>query len=90
MSQEQQANKPQTAASPVIIWEQKAAHTRDSNNKIVSIDDYRRNDLADSEATVSMRDLSTSSGESVRLRIVSSGFGQKPSFSSHTVQNLAA
>ncbi|MBD0383718.1 hypothetical protein [Paenibacillus sedimenti] len=93
MSQEQQTSKPQTDAAPVIIWERKVERTNDTNSKVISIDDYRRHGspFLDSEATVSIQDISASpSGEPIRLRIVSSGFGQKPSYSGHTVQSLAA
>ncbi|MFD0698151.1 hypothetical protein ACFQZT_29170 [Paenibacillus sp. GCM10027628] len=93
MSPKQQTSKPQKEAAPVIIWEQKIERTQDTNRKVVSIDEYRRHGSAfiDSEATVSIRDLSTSTSEEpVRLKIISSGFGQRPSYSNHSVQNLAA
>ncbi|NEW09156.1 hypothetical protein GK047_24585 [Paenibacillus sp. SYP-B3998] len=93
MSQEHQTNKLQTGASPVIVWEQKVDRTQDINNKVVSIDNYRRHGSApmDSEATITSQILPTStSDEPIRLIMVSSGFGQKPSHSNLTIQSLAA
>jgi hypothetical protein len=93
MSQENQSSKSQSDASPVIVWEQKAERTHDTSRKVVSIDDYRRNGNAqvDSEATVTSRVLDTSpSDEPIRLIMVSSGFGQKPTRNNLTIQSMAA
>ncbi|SDO88983.1 hypothetical protein SAMN04487897_1268 [Paenibacillus sp. yr247] len=95
MSQEQQTSKPsESEAIPVIAWEQAVERTLETTgSNVISIDSYRRqvSSPSESEATVIVHEFQTSHGkEPIRLIMVSSGFGQKLSVQSHTVQNKAA
>ncbi|CAH1211007.1 hypothetical protein PAECIP111891_03655 [Paenibacillus allorhizoplanae] len=96
---EKQTNLPQqdtapSSVSPVIAWEQPLAKTSDSSkSKVISIESYRRQDAAsiDSEATVTVREFpSFQNEEPIRLIMVSSGFGQKTTVHTHTIQCKAA
>jgi hypothetical protein len=97
MSHEQQTSKPQNdavPATPVIAWEQSAQCTPEtSGSNVISIDSYRRQSAStnESEATFTVRELQTTHGEEpIRLIMVSSGFGQKRTVHSHTIQSKAS
>jgi hypothetical protein len=96
---EKQTSLPQqdtapSSVSPVISWEQPPAKTSDSSkSNVISIDSYRRQEAAsiDSEATVTVREFpSFQNEEPIRLIMVSSGFGQKTTVHTNTIQCKAA
>lgn len=97
MSHEQQTSRPQNdtvPAAPVIAWEQAVERKPESSDSnVISIDSYRRQGFSrnESEATVTVREFQTTHGEEpIRLIMVSSGFGQKLTVHSTTVQSKAA
>lgn len=96
MNHEQQTSKPQNdavPATPIIAWEQAVERTPEtSGSNVISIDSYRRQiSLNESEATFTVREFQTTHGEEpIRLIMVSSGFGQKRTIHSHTVQSKAS
>ncbi|NOU62812.1 hypothetical protein GC096_01960 [Paenibacillus sp. LMG 31461] len=98
-AQEKQTSLPQqdtalSSVSPVIAWEQPPAKSSDSSkSKIIQLESYRRQDAAsiDSEATVTVREFpSFQNEEPIRLIMVSSGFGQKTTVHTNTIQCKAA
>ncbi|MGO4268744.1 hypothetical protein AB4Z22_02680 [Paenibacillus sp. TAF58] len=97
MNHEQQTSKPQNdavPATPVIAWEQVDKRTPEtSGSNVISIDSYRRQGTSpiESEATFTVREFQTAHGEEpIRLIMISSGFGQKRTSHSHTVQSKAS
>lgn len=95
MSQNQQTSEPKKDDSPIIVWEKNIEHTQEetTGSKIISIESYRRQNSSrnESEATVSVREFQTAHGEEpIRLIMVSSGFGQKASENSYTIQSKSA
>lgn len=97
MNHEQQTSKPQNdavPATPVIAWEQAVERSPETSlSNVISIDSYRRQgtSLNESEATFTVREFQTTHGEEpIRLIMVSSGFGQKRTIHSHTVQSKAS
>jgi hypothetical protein len=90
-SKEEQKNT--VPGSPVITWEQPIERVvpNKSDSQVISIDDYRRQSLSESEATFTVREFHSHQGEEpVRLLIISSGFGQKQPVYRHTLQSRAA
>ncbi len=85
-----QQNTAPSSVSPIIAWEQPHPESSDSSkNNVISIDSYRRQNAAsiDSEATVTVREFPAFQNEEpVRLIMVSSGFGQKITVHTHTIQ----
>lgn len=60
---------------------------------MISIDSYRHQGTSpnESEATFTVREFRTTHGEEpIRLIMVSSGFGQKRTVHSHTIQSKAS
>lgn len=90
-SKEEQKNTV-VPGSPVITWEQPIERVvpNKSDSQVISIDDYRRQSLSESEATFTVREFHSQGEEPVRLLIISSGFGQKQPVYRHTVQSRAA
>lgn len=93
--QEQESKREQKNAAPgtpVITWERTVERVvpNKSDNQVISIDDYRRQSLSESEATFTVREFHSRGEEPVRLLIISSGFGQKQPVYRHTVQSRAA
>ncbi|NQX60545.1 hypothetical protein [Paenibacillus qinlingensis] len=90
----QQDTPPSISVSPVIAWEQPHTQSSDSSkSNVISIESYRRQDAAsiDSEATITVREFPSSQNEEpIRLIMVSSGFGQKTTMHTHTIQCKAA
>ncbi|KRE32936.1 hypothetical protein [Paenibacillus sp. Soil724D2] len=93
----EQTSKPQNdavPATPVIAWEQAVDRTPETpGSNVISIDSYRRQGTLpnESEATFTVREFQTTHGEEpIRLIMVSSGFGQKRTVHSHTVQSKAS
>ena len=78
--------------APVITWERPVEHIvpSKSGSQVISIDDYRRQSLSESEATITVREFRSQDEEPVRLLIISSGFGQKQPPFRHTLQSRAA
>lgn len=98
-AQEKQTSLPQqdtalSSVSPVIAWEQIPTKSSDSSkSKVIQLESYRRQDTAsmDSEATVTVREFpSFQNEEPIRLIMVSSGFGQKTTVHTNTIQCKAA
>ena len=97
MNHEQQTSKPQNdavPATPVIAWEQAIERTPVTpGSNVISIDSYRHQGTSpnESEATFTVREFRTTHGEEpIRLIMVSSGFGQKRTVHSHTIQSKAS
>lgn len=97
---EQQSSLPKqetapSSVSPVIAWEQLRDRSSKnfSSSNVIDMDTYRRQDptTIDSEATVTVREFpSFQNEEPARLIMVSSGFGQKITVHTHTIQCKAA
>lgn len=101
MSQEQEQEQEQESkreqrntapGAPVITWERPVERVvpNKADSQVISIEDYRRQDLSELEATITVREFHSQGEEPVRLLIISSGFGQKQPVYRHTVQSRAA
>ncbi|MCY9662298.1 hypothetical protein P5G65_12215 [Paenibacillus chondroitinus] len=93
--QEKESKREQKDTLPgaaIITWERPRERVAPSKSEgqVISIDDYRRQGLSESEATFNVREFPSSQGEEpVRLVIISSGFGQKQPAYRHTLQSRA-
>lgn len=92
MKTESEPIKTAAASEPVIVWEQPAIK-EESEGNLVHLDSYRQKSrtAAAGEATITSWVLTEEHVQQpIRLIMVSSDFGGKPSISGNTLRSMAA